>query len=178
MEVFWERGFEGTSLDDLLEAMQISPSSLYAVFGSKERLFLEVIDCYLAGPGSFIPPILREPLSTQQTFERLLEVAADELTRTDQPAGCMVSLAMTHGSPGATFLRQSLTERRTGSLHALQGRIEQGVAAGELPGDTDAQDLARFFMILLQGMSVQARDGASRENLLAIGRTAMRAWPV
>jgi AcrR family transcriptional regulator len=178
MEVFWERGFEGTSLDDLLEAMQISPSSLYAVFGSKERLFLEVIDCYLAGPGSFIPPILREPLSTQQTFERLLEVAADELTRTDQPAGCMVSLAMTHGSPGATFLRQALTERRTGSLHALQGRIERGIANGELPPDTDARELARFFMILLQGMSVQARDGASRENLLAIAHTAMRAWPV
>jgi len=177
MVVFWERGFEGTSMEDLVKAMKISPSSLYAAFGDKKRLFEAVIDHYLAGPGGFIGPILQSEPSIKKAFERLMQAAAFELSRSDQPAGCMVSLAVTHCSPGASDVQAVLTKHRGRSLSFLQARLQEGILNGELPPDTDARELARFFMSILQGMSVQARDGAKHENLLATAAVAMRAWP-
>ncbi len=178
MAVFWERGYEGTSLEELLEAMRINPSSLYSAFGDKERLFQMAIDHYLEGPGSYMVPILENEPTTKGAFEKLVRAAAKELTRPDQPSGCMLSLALNHCSPAAASVQAALTERRAKSLARLQARIEHGIAEGELPPKTDARELARFFMTILQGMSVQARDGASRDSLLATAQAAMRAWPV
>jgi AcrR family transcriptional regulator len=178
MRVFWERGFEGASLDVLLTEMQISPSSLYAVFGDKEELFKAAIDRYLAGPGGYFGPILAADLNARETFHQLAEAVAIELTKPDQPAGCMLSLALNHCSPSADSARSIVLDRREGSLVAFQTRLERAIREKELPAETKARELARFYLTVFQGMSVQARDGASRESLLATAKSAMRAWPV
>ena len=118
--------------------MQISPSSLYAAFGDKERLFQSAIDRYLAGPSAYMGPILQEEPTARGAFERLFQAAAEELTRSGQPAGCMVSLAVTHCSPAVASVQEALAARRANSLAALQARIER-IAEGELPADTDAR---------------------------------------
>lgn len=177
MRVFWERGYEGASLDVLLTEMQISPSSLYSVFGDKEALFLAAIDRYLSGPGGYFEPILRADLSAREAFRQLGEAVAVELTTEGRPAGCMLSLALNHASPAAEPAQAEVQKRRTGSLQAFQTRLDRALVGGELPAGTDTLELARFYLTVFQGMSVQARDGASRESLLATAAAAARAWP-
>src|SRR5689334_21152121 len=92
MKLFWERGYEGASFDDLIAAMSISPSSFYNTFGSKEQLYREATECYVNGPGSWFACILSETTETRTAFERLIRVAADRLTSKDFPCGCMISL--------------------------------------------------------------------------------------
>ncbi|WP_437608853.1 TetR/AcrR family transcriptional regulator [Sorangium sp. So ce834] len=177
MVLFWERGYEGTSLDELSAAMGISPSSLYATFGGKEQLFRAAVDRYLAGRGGYIDRIVAEEPTARGAVQRLLETAADELTRPDHPPGCMIALAGTQCSPGARPV-QGLLRSYRGAWHSgFEARIQRAVEAGELAPDTDAAALATFYATVLLGMSVQARDGASRESLRAAVEVAMRAWP-
>ncbi|GGG43145.1 TetR family transcriptional regulator [Chelatococcus composti] len=177
MMLFWDRGYEATSMDDLAEVMGLSPSSVYACFGNKEKLYEAALDRYLEGPGSYVARILAEDIPVRTAFERLFEAAARELTREGRPAGCMVATAATHCSPAASSVRAALAEMRADHVEQFEARIRRGIAAGELPAETDAAALARFLATVLQGLTVQARDGASRAELQAIGRLAMRCWP-
>ncbi|WP_437286832.1 TetR/AcrR family transcriptional regulator [Sorangium sp. So ce406] len=177
MVLFWERGYETTSLDELSAAMGISPSSLYATFGGKEQLFRAAVDRYLARGGGNLGCILAKEPTARGAVRRLLETAADELTRTDHPSGCMIALAGTQCSPGARPVQDLMRGYREAWHTSLQARIQRGIEDGELASDTDAAALATFYSTLLLGMSVQARDGASRESLRAAVEAAMRAWP-
>lgn len=177
MKLFWDQGYEGTSFDDLTAAMCISPSSFYNSFGSKEQLYREAMTCYISGPGSWFARILSETTATRAAFERLIEVGADRLTSDDLPCGCMVSLEGTHLPPSLDSVREALTAYRAVSEKMLVDRLRRGVESGDVPPDTDINALAAFFSAVFRGMAVQARDGASRDRLLEIGRVAMRAWP-
>ena len=175
MALFWDRGYEGTSLDDLTAAMRISTSSLYATFGDKERLFDATMDRYLASAGGYFLPILNGERKVLRAVEKLMGAVAREATRPGQPIGCMLSLALTHSSPAAESIRISLAKRRNRSRMVLQARLERGIADGELAPDTNAVALARFLMTVIQGMTVQARDGASCQELDSIVQFALRA---
>lgn len=177
MRLFWDRGYEGTSLEALTEAMSLSPSSLYATFGGKEPLFLECIDRYLQGPGSFAAGILEKTPSARAAIGNLLIAAANELTRADQPRGCMLTQALMNCNPEAEAIRGGLQARRRETLQIITARIQRGMDAGELPVTADAAELGAYFTTVLQGMSVQARDGATAGRLLAVAHIAMRAWP-
>lgn len=177
MKLFWERGYEGTALDELTAVMGISTSSLYATFGDKARLFDAAMDRYLAGDGGYFLPILDGEPVVRRAFEQLLRRVAREATRSDQPIGCMLSAALTHSSPAADSVRASLANRRHQSRAVLQARLERAIAEGELTPDTNAGVLARFFITVIQGMTVQARDGARYEDLDAMIEMALRAFP-
>lgn len=177
MRLFWERGFEAASMDELTAAMGLSPSSAYAAFGGKEQLFARALDRYAAGPGGFPLAILSEPGPARAAFARLFDAAAREFTCTDRPSGCMVATAGAHGAPSAAEVRAALVERRREAIAAYEDRLRRARDEGELPADADVAALARFFFTVVQGMSVQARDGAAETELKAIGREAMRAWP-
>ncbi|WP_428485890.1 TetR/AcrR family transcriptional regulator [Rhodopila sp.] len=177
MTLFWERGYEGTTFDELIAAMGISPSSFYNSFGSKERLYQAAIDHYITCASCWFGRVLSEATTTRTAFERLLDAAAAEFTRDDRPAGCMISLEGTHLPPALASVRGRLMAHRAMSEQALAERLRRGVMSGDLPADTDVEVLAAFFSALFRGIAVQARDGASRERLMAIGRVAMRAWP-
>jgi len=176
MKLFWERGYEGAYFEELTAAMGISPSTFYNSFGSKEALYEEAAEFYNAGPGSFFAKALSLP-NARDAVEQLIRVAAEALTREDLPAGCMVSLAGTQVAPSLGFTRTLMAGHRALSEKVLADRLQQGVVDGDLPEGTDAPTLAAYFSALFRGMAVQARDGASREKLLAIGLVALRALP-
>jgi AcrR family transcriptional regulator len=178
MKLFWERGYEGTSFDDLTSAMGISASSFYNSFGSKEALYCEATQTYLEWAGQWFFAILHDPsIDTRTAFARLFEATAEEFTGGDHPLGCMISLAGTHCSPGMKNIREMMAEHRAFSESALAARIRKGVADGDVSSDVDCDMLAAYYSAVARGLAVQARDGASREKLAQIGRLAMSAWP-
>ena len=176
MLLFWERGYDETSLTDLQRVMRLSPSSLYAAFGSKQRLYQEALEFYLASSGSFLRETLALALPVQAILRTILESAAREMTRRGRPAGCMLSLAVVQGGPRTVKLRKAIATLRHTSRALIRARLRRAMRNTELPRATDAAALARFFMTILQGMSVQARDGATHRQLLSVAASAMKVF--
>jgi AcrR family transcriptional regulator len=177
MKLFWERGYEGTSFDDLIAAMGISPSSFYNAFGSKERLYREATEAYLAISSEWFAGELGAATDARTAFHHLLTAAAREFTQKERPTGCMISLAGTQLPPALAPLRDMMTGHRRAAQSAMADRIQRGIDEGDVPKDTNVEALAAFYSALSCGMAVQARDGASHARLLEIVEVAMRAWP-
>lgn len=175
MEVFWRQGYEGTSLSQLTRAMGINTPSLYAAFESKEDLFREAVELYEATEGALANAALETP-TARAAIEQMLRGNVEAYTDPDKPPGCMIVLAATTGTVGNEDVRDFLAnQRRTGEA-ALQRRILRGIEDGDLPADTDAETLAAFVTTVQQGLSIKARDGASRAALEAIVDAALAAW--
>ncbi|WP_030179090.1 TetR/AcrR family transcriptional regulator [Streptomyces sp. NRRL S-813] len=172
---FWEHGYEATSVSDLTRVMGIGAPSLYAAFGDKQALFAEVVREYGERYGAFGDRALAEEPTARAAVERTLREAAVEYTDPGHPHGCLVIHAATNCT--TPEVEQLLRERRNANIAAFESRIRADVAAGELPPDTEAGALARYVGALIQGMSQQARDGASREELEALAEIAMAIWP-
>jgi AcrR family transcriptional regulator len=176
MVLFWDRGYEGTTFDDLIGAMKLSPSSFYHEFGSKETLYREAVDYYLNVSSSHLRGFSSHR-DTRAAFEALIEEGAAFFTNDASPAGCMISLAGTHLPPQLRSVADYTKSLRKLFEQALARRLRKGVSDGDLPPGTNVKELAAYFGTIFRGMAVQARDGASRKQLLAICRVAMRAWP-
>jgi AcrR family transcriptional regulator len=177
MKLFWERGYEGATFDDLTAAMGISASSFYNAFGSKEHLYQEATEAYMEAAGQWFAGELNADTDTKTAFHRLLSAAAREFTRIDLPTGCMISLACTQVPPALACLRDTMAGHREAAQSAMAARIQRGIDEGDVPKDTDVEALAAFYSTLSRGLALQARDGASREQLQAIVEIGMRAWP-
>lgn len=177
MRLFWERGYEGTSFDELLAAMRISASSFQNAFGSKQGAYEAATELYREQKGRFLADALSGPGTARDAFARLIESSADAYTQQGDPTGCMISLAALQAAPACDCIRDLMVELRARGERLMLERIEQGIAAGDLPAGTDAAALAAYFGTVLRGMAMQARDGAPRERLRDIGQLAMQAWP-
>jgi AcrR family transcriptional regulator len=176
LHVFWRKGYEGTTLPDLTQAMGINRPSLYAAFGNKEELFRKALDRYAKRSEGRIREALEEP-SARAAVERLLRATADALTDPGCPRGCLaVQGALTCGE-AAEPIREELSARRAAVEVALRDRLARARAEGDLAPECDPVDLARYVATVIQGLSVQAAGGASRDELQRVAATALRAWP-
>jgi AcrR family transcriptional regulator len=176
LEVFWRKGYEGTSLPDLTGAMGINRPSLYAAFGSKEGLFRKALDRYTARKGTVVAEALAEP-TARAAAARLLRAMADGLTDPSSPRGCLAVHGALSCGESAEPIRRELEACRAAVEVAFRERLYQARADGDLPPEADPTDLARYVATVMQGMAVQAAGGASREELRRVADTALRAWP-
>ncbi|WP_055563720.1 TetR/AcrR family transcriptional regulator [Streptomyces atriruber] len=175
IRTFWENGYEGTSVSDLTRVMGIGAPSLYAAFGDKRTLFDEVVVRYGATHGVFSARAFDEEPTARAAVSRMLHEAAAEFTDPTHPRGCLVITAATNCT--TPEVEKALRDRRNANVALIESRIRASVAAGELPDRTDPAALARYTGAVFQGMSQQARDGATREDLEAVADLAMTAWP-
>jgi AcrR family transcriptional regulator len=176
LQVFWRKGYEGTSLSDLTMAMGINRPSLYAAFGNKEDLFRKALDRYAEGPAAYTRTALDEP-TARAVVEQLLHGVVDLLTDPRTPQGCLAVQGALACGDAAAAIRQELVARRVAGEAALCQRLERARTDGDLPADADPTDLARYVTTVAQGMAVQAAGGVSREALRRVVEMALRAWP-
>ncbi len=176
MQVFWKKGFDNASLAELTRAMGINPPSLYAAFGSKEDLFKEAVALYARTEGGGIWEQIPAAPTARAAIEGMLRATAEVFTRSRKPRGCMIVLAAPQVEGANPAVSEELKHRRAENIEILQRRLEQAVAEGELPSGVDCRAIATYFATVQHGMSIQARDGATRETLLAIADCAMAGW--
>ncbi|MEB2605873.1 TetR/AcrR family transcriptional regulator [Burkholderia cenocepacia] len=177
MEVFWRLGYEGASMTDLTAAMGIASPSLYAAFGSKEALFRQALEHYRATEGQEIWGGVERAASAYDAVQNYLMDTARVFTRRSKPAGCLIVLSALHPAERSDMVRQTLIAMREGTVDALRGHLAQGVATGEISAHANLDAIARYYVTVQQGMSIQARDGASRRDLEAVAQAALAAWP-
>lgn len=177
MEVFWEHGYEGSSMSDLTSAMGINSPSLYAAFGGKEALFRAAVELYGQTDGGYTERALREEPTARAAIEAMLRDNAIAYTVEDKPHGCMVVLAGSTYTTRSESIRDFLVEKRLETTEDIRRRLDRGVAEGDLTAEADTAALARFYTTVLYGLSIQARDGASLAELTQSIDCAMAAWP-
>src|SRR5580658_8010824 len=175
MHVFWRKGYLGTSLSDLTDAMGINRPSLYAAFGNKKSLFRKVLDRYSKGPSVYLSEALREP-TARSVVERLFHGVVDLLTDPHTPTTCM----WVHGalSCGDDPLRKEFAAQRLAGFEELRARFKRAIADGDLPAGSDADALARYVQTVNFGLTVQATTGATRRDMLSVVAAALHAWPI
>jgi AcrR family transcriptional regulator len=176
MLLFWQHGYEATSLSALTTAMGVTPPSIYTAFGDKKQLFLEAVKRYCSGPVT-AKSIIDEAENAREAAWGLLKNSAISFTGTDTPLGCLLASSTISCSAAVADVQAELASiRRKIEIH-LKNKIVRDVAAGGMPRKTDASALAAHAMAVIQGMSTLARDGAKREKLMRVAQTAMLVWP-
>ena len=178
MLLFWRKGFAAASMTDLCEAMHVGSPSLYAVFGSKESLYLEAFERYIETQGPPIWDKLDQGTTGRDSVAKLLRAGSECLPKSRSvPAGCMVMLAAV-GDEWPPSITRAVKKVRSDVLDRLRSRLEKATAEGELPASTDIDGLSRFYLSVFQGMAVQAKDGATSAELSSMVSAAMAAWPI
>lgn len=175
LAVFWEKGYEGTSLQDLTDAMGINRPSLYAAYGNKESLFLKAMERY-AERNACLTELMNEPTALK-VVEKLLYGTADMLTEPDTPHSCLTVSAALACSEETAPIKNALAAKRKQMQLLLQQRLERAQHEGDLPKDADPSALSLYISTVIYGMSIQASSGASRAQLQKIAALTLASWP-
>ena len=177
MDLFWRHGFDGTSTSQLTNAMGISPPSLYAAFGSKEALYREAVAQYQRRHGGFFAQPMAADCTAKEAIKQVLLGAAKQFSHSSHAPGCMVASGELQTSADNGFLVAEMTGLRRAAQQAIRARLDAARKSGEIPTTTDTASLAAFYAMVIQGMAVQARDGASAASLKRMAILAMETWP-
>lgn len=176
MLLFWDHGYEATSLSDLTAALKVTPSSIYAAFGDKKGLFLAAVQRYTSGPVNS-ESIIQGAATAHEAASGLLQAAAVGFTGRSTPRGCLLASSAISCSATAQDVRDALADLRKAIEASLRDKIKRSIKDGSLPAETDAVALAAHTLAVIQGMSTLARDGATRASLLKVADLAMQCWP-
>ncbi|MCE7003090.1 TetR/AcrR family transcriptional regulator [Kibdelosporangium philippinense] len=172
LHVFWAKGYEGAALSDLTEAMGINRPSMYSAFGNKETLFRQALDRYAEGPAAYLHEAIKEP-TVGKVVERMLRGVIEATTTPSAPRGCLIVHGALASGDGAASVRSELTARRLAAESALRRRFKQ---AKDLPAGITPDDLARAVVVAVQGISVEAVNGATKEQLRRVADLFLRIW--
>lgn len=175
--LFWERGYDKTSMADLSTAMELRPPSIYAAFGDKESLFDAVIAHYSKRHGAEIWENLDRFKHPKDATHHVLVASANAFTREDTPHGCLVVLAAPQENSNHATVNQTLRGHRRKVTEILRNLYAEGQRRGHIPSTAKIDTMAAYYATVQHGMSIQARDGATRTELIAVADAAMTTWP-
>jgi AcrR family transcriptional regulator len=171
MLLFWERGYEGTSMADLTQAMGLNPSSIYAAFGDKHALFRLAVKRYMEMRAQYAGKALDEP-TLEKVVRALFDNTVEFLTTPGHPPTCMTLAGAVGCSLDASPARDLMTEIRKQNQVALRQRLLKAQKSGELSKDIDLDDYTRYLSTIIAGLSIQAANGSTKAEL---NRTAQMA---
>src|ERR1700722_20111626 len=161
--MFWKHGYEQTSVAVLTEEMGITPPSFYFAFESKDRLFRKVIEHYAATYLGFMENAFRQP-TARGVAETMLYGCADVYSNPSNPPGCLIMNCSLPSAESTVQVRQELAIQRKARRAKLKRRFQEAKASGDLPPDSDPEELARYVMSIGWGLAVEAQSGASKRG--------------
>ena len=175
MRVFWQKGYDATSMQDLLDATGLSRSSLYEEFEDKAHLFEAATRCYFDMHGQLRVRALREATSVRGGLQAFFDLQIAACLHPEDPPGCLLTNTATtlasHDGRIAELVRAS-TEGLRQEILAL---LRRGQAAGQLSAQADVEALSHLVMSVSLGINVWARMHADRAALEAMARGAVNA---
>jgi AcrR family transcriptional regulator len=173
LATFWEHGYEGTSIDELVAATGLGRASLYGAFGDKEQIFAKALDRYCARMGDSLSISIGggEP-SARVALGRLVRALVLKSSPKSGPRGCfLLSTAVGGDAPAAA--REAYADYTSRLECALTVLVRRGQESGELARTADAPSVARMLVVLLQGIAASARAGRTKAQLEAAADTAL-----
>lgn len=178
MHLFWEHGYESTSLAQLKAGIGggITAPSFYAAFGSKEELFKEVVAHYLATHGRVEESLWDDSVPAREAVELTLRRSARMQSERGHPKGCLMVLSAAVCSPEHAHVQELLAKARARTRKGIAACIERAVQSGELAASTDVRALAMVFGSFLVGLSTLARDGVASAALDGAVTGVMQVW--
>ena len=177
LDLFWRKGYEPSSVAELCAAMGINPPSLYAAFGNKAKLFIEAVTYYERTYWKATWERLEEEQDIAKAIDAFFREAADILLSPSAPCGCMVVLAAINVSAESADVVRAVSILRQEGKDLFEKRLARAVTENQLPEDTNTVVLATVLNTLLEGMSIEAKDGAVPGSLHMIGQHAVRLLP-
>ncbi|MFI2830349.1 TetR/AcrR family transcriptional regulator [Klebsiella aerogenes] len=178
MTLFWQHGYEATSLADLVEATGAKAPTLYAEFVNKEGLFRAVLDRYISRFAAKHEALLFDDHKTvDQALRDYFTAVATCFTSKDTPAGCFMINTSAALAASSTDIANTIKSRHAVQEQTLTQFLQQRQQRGELPAQVNVLQLAQFLNCMLQGMSISAREGADFATLKQISDTTLRLWP-
>jgi AcrR family transcriptional regulator len=173
MLLFWQRGYEGTSMADLTQAMGLNPSSIYAAFGDKHALFQLAVKRYMEMRAQYAGKALEES-SLEKVVRALFDNTVAFLTTPGHPPTCMTLAGSVGCSLDASPARDIMAEIRKQNEVAMRERFLQARKSGELSKDVNVDDYTRYLSSILAGLSIQAANGSTKAELKRTANMALR----
>ena len=165
MLVFWEKGYDGTSINDLEQAMGLNRTSIYNAFGNKGALFERVMTCYKESVMAELFARLDSAPNIREGIRRMLNGALDIHFDEDNPGGCLVVLSVMdsgqHDYQSISAMQQTMQELK----YVLQSRISKARKNGELANDIDPGATATTIATTMAGLMVMGKANMSKASL-------------
>src|SRR5882724_9871647 len=172
MRVFWEKGYEGATLQNWTDATRINRSSMWAAFGNKEKLFKTAFGRYMETYQGYIREALERP-TIREVIESSLRGTVDFLATPGNPKGCLsVHGALAVGDEAGP-IKHWLIQTRKDGLSLARKRFDEAKKSGDLGTDVDPAALTRYVAALIEGLGVQHASGATKAELTRIVDTAL-----
>jgi AcrR family transcriptional regulator len=163
-QVFWSKGYDGVTIDDLVAGMGVGRPSLYAVFGDKRTIFLRVLKAYAETNGALAAKALLSPRTLRDSLASFLRHIVESATEEGSATGCLLQCIAPLVDDAE--VRQFLQNAADAVLALLERRFRDGISAGEVPPDFPAAVRASQVFDLARGLTMRAKMGTSRKTLL------------
>jgi TetR/AcrR family transcriptional repressor of nem operon len=173
MEVFWSRGFEASSIDDLVTHMGINRQSLYDTFGDKHALYLQALDRYREIEGRKLFELLERPGPVKKKLRQLFQGLVDGSLCEEQWRGCFMSNAMSELAGRCAETAAKACGNLGAAEDAVYRALVQAKKEGEIDGKRDLRAVARFLISSMQGLQLIAKATRDRETLEDIVKVTM-----
>ncbi|TDQ10116.1 TetR/AcrR family transcriptional regulator [Pedobacter metabolipauper] len=157
IQLFWHKGYNGTSMQDLVDALGISRSSLYDTYTDKHTLFLKALESYQFAGSAKIQEIINQTDSAKETIKKLLKLVTSELIGDKQQKGCFMVNAEVEVAPHDQEVNNIVCKNDQQMEDAFYQVIKKGQDTGEIENSQDAMALARFIFNAVKGMRVTAK---------------------
>lgn len=174
MELFWEHGYSNLSLNEVARATGLTRASLYNAFETKEALFLEVFEQYLAQSPEAILADLGDGDPVGPALYRFFDTISTMLATDSKHRGCLAVNCMTEQLPDDSVLRRALAGMQDKKRGLFKMLMQKAIARKELPDGTDAQVMANVLQAFFNGLSIFSKNGASAEELQAMSRAFLK----